>query len=231
MDLNEIIKSIETKGNLDLSVFKEPRGVSRVLQLVIGTLAGLAIYGYEGIETVKLCAQTVWLTYSYPFELTRVQESVMCNKTPITLQLASDDSFSQYSEYFLFVCILSTLYCTISIIIYTKCTSTYETNDKYPLGDFIGTVVIAVLWLFASAAWTHGLSGLKLVTNPSFVQSYLVQTYRINIKVSNNGYFGLNVSAILGCLSFFIWASDLWFLYKETVWFQGRHGEAVGSPA
>lgn len=29
---------------------------------------------------------------------------------------------------------------------------------------------------------------------------------------------------LLGYLNFFLWASDLWFLYKETLWFQNRIG-------
>ena len=27
---------------------------------------------------------------------------------------------------------------------------------------------------------------------------------------------------MIGFLNFFLWTSDLWFLYKETVWFQNR---------
>lgn len=30
---------------------------------------------------------------------------------------------------------------------------------------------------------------------------------------------------LLGYLNFFLWASDLWFLYKETIWFQNRAGQ------
>lgn len=33
---------------------------------------------------------------------------------------------------------------------------------------------------------------------------------------------------IIGFLNFFLWASDLWFLYKETPWFQSRQN--MGSP-
>lgn len=32
------------------------------------------------------------------------------------------------------------------------------------------------------------------------------------------------VFQLLGYLNFFLWASDLWFLYKETIWFQNRNG-------
>lgn len=236
MDLGDIIKSIETKGNLDLSVFREPRGVCRCLQLLIGTLTGLAIYAFEGVETIKYCSPNTVLTkliYSYPFQLTTVRENLNCSGKTASVQLALDDSYSPYAEYFLIVSILSILYCFVAVVIYSKCTQTYETNDKYPLADFIGTVFIAVLWLFASAAWAHGLSALKSNTNPTILKGLLTSRYPdMNIEqVTNTGYFGLNVSAILGCLSFFLWASDLWFLYKDTPWFQGRRGQAVDSPA
>lgn len=35
---------------------------------------------------------------------------------------------------------------------------------------------------------------------------------------------------ILGFLNFFLWASDLWFIYKETEWFQAKQPAAAASP-
>ena len=39
---------------------------------------------------------------------------------------------------------------------------------------------------------------------------------------TDRGHFGgANVSVLLGFLNFFLWACNLWFLYKETFWFTG----------
>ena len=36
----------------------------------------------------------------------------------------------------------------------------------------------------------------------------------------------LNIFQLLGFLNFFLWASNLWFVYKETHWFAGRSNQS-----
>ncbi|RZF33350.1 hypothetical protein LSTR_LSTR007695 [Laodelphax striatellus] len=236
MDFSQAIKGLENGANIDLSVLKEPRGVTRVLQFVISIVAALFLYGYEGKISIQYCDdRDLELTYSYPFRLTNIVKNATCNGTLHKVTFFEDDGFSIYAEYFLYISLASMLFCVVVMFIYVKMTSAYETDNRYPLGDFIGTMVLAVFWLFCSAAWSHGLSFLKVTTSPKVLIRYLKNADTANtmkfVSVKTSSYFGLNVSALLGCLSFFLWAADLWFLYKETPWFQGGRPEAVGSPA
>ena len=41
--------------------------------------------------------------------------------------------------------------------------------------------------------------------------------------VGSAGQFaGANSAVLLGFLNFFLWAANLWYLYKETAWFSGN---------
>ncbi|XP_039297201.1 synaptophysin [Nilaparvata lugens] len=236
MDFSQAVKGLENGANIDLNVLKEPRGVNRVLQFIISILAALFLYSYEGKISIQYCVdRTLELTYSYPFRISTLAKNATCNGTIHKIELFEDDGFSIYAEYFLYISIASVLFCVVLMFIYVKMTSAYETDNRYPLGDFIGTMVLAVFWLFCSAAWSHGLSFLKVTTSPKVLLRTLKNIDSGDVfkfsSVKTASYFGLNVSALLGCLSFFLWAADLWFLYKETPWFQGGRSEAVGSPA
>ena len=81
------------------------------------------------------------------------------------------------------------------------------------------TTILAVLWLSSSAAWANSTSALKNVLDPQ----YAVMKCK-SCLAHNSGFSGLHVSLILGFLNFFLWASNLWFVYKETYWFQTRQG-------
>lgn len=108
----------------------------------------------------------------------------------------------------------------------------FEFLIKQPFQDFVITVIFGVLWISSSAAWANGLSGLKSVTLPNIVGN-------CECTVSTSSFSTLNISVvrtekiffyrqltgkfqIFGFLNFFLWAANLWFLYKETAWFQGN---------
>lgn len=79
------------------------------------------------------------------------------------------------------------------------------------------TTILAIFWLSGSAAWSNGASALKTVTDTEVISR---SCYKV--LVHNSGFSRLNISLLFGYLNFFLWASDLWFLYKETYWFKER---------
>lgn len=88
------------------------------------------------------------------------------------------------------------------------------------------TTILAIFWLSGSAAWSNGASALKSVTDADEIanqcKAYTIWT---------SGFSRLNISLLIGYLNFFLWGSDLWFLYKETYWFKERqptNGDAAG---
>lgn len=80
------------------------------------------------------------------------------------------------------------------------------------------TTILAIFWLSGSAAWSNGASALKAVTDAKTLAQQCGSAYTI----ATSGFSRLNISLLFGYLNFFLWASDLWFLYKETYWFKER---------
>lgn len=80
------------------------------------------------------------------------------------------------------------------------------------------TTILAVFWFFGSTAWWNGASALKTVTDAAIIQAKCGG----RTSVFTSTFSRLNTSLLFGYLNFFLWASDLWFLYKETHWFKER---------
>lgn len=224
-------------SSVNFVVFREPRGFMRVLQFVFAIVSLSAITRYEGYVDINYCPEAnklAHLTYSYPFDLSSVNMTVSCGDKPDTHHIYLIGDFSNDAEFFVITCILSILYAIAAAFVYVKLSDLYEKNGKLALIDFVCSVVLAVFWLSGSAAWAYGLSKLKSLTEPATLKKSM--DYCVPGKpeylgcgtITAGGYFGLNLSVITGFLNFFLWASDLWFLYKETPWFHARQG--VGYP-
>lgn len=87
------------------------------------------------------------------------------------------------------------------------------------------TTILAIFWLSGSAAWANGTTGMKTATDTTSLSNTCAGCTFIVSSFSS-----LNISILFGFLNFFLWASDLWFLYKETVWFQSRSGTSGTTP-
>ncbi|XP_044764715.1 synaptophysin-like protein 2 [Coccinella septempunctata] len=196
--------------DLNFNVIQEPRGVMRIAHFVFAIFAFVCVTEYTGYLTIHCKGTDYPFVYKYPFEL----------EYNITLNCASKyeiyADFSGDAKFFVWTGFLALIYSFAITIIYLKFDRIYIQNPKLPLGDFIATVVVAVFWLSSSAAWANGLTGLKYVTD---VDSLAVPC---QCTVTQSTFTTLNISVIFGFLNFFLWATDLWFLYKETTWFQGN---------
>lgn len=87
--------------------------------------------------------------------------------------------------------------------------------------DFMLTTILAIFWLSGSAAWSNGASGIKQVTDSVEIEKLCLA----GTKVYTSSFSRLNISLLIGYLNFFLWGSDLWFLYKETYWFKERQNQ------
>lgn len=179
--------------------------------------------------------QTVTHEFSYPFQLDHVPEkTVTCGDTTKAMQLPGD--FSSDAQFFVFTGVLSFLATMAILVVYVFFSEMYFSESKMaPMIDFCFTVIVAVFWLSASAAWANGVINMKYAADPN---SWLYLDEDSICKKTSNGtyqytdvtscsvefmgnYKKANVSIIVGFLNFFLWASNLWFLYKETSWFSG----------
>ncbi|XP_021930417.1 synaptophysin-like protein 2 isoform X3 [Zootermopsis nevadensis] len=221
-------KALRSSMSMNLGVFREPRGVMRILQFIFSICAFATTTGFSSYVEITLnCEDKAFkLEYSYPFRLDHVQRTVdFCNKTE-SFHLIGD--FSSDAQFFVATGVLSFLYCIGIIFVYVMFDAMYQSNGLLPLADFFLTVTLAVFWLSGSAAWANGLNGLKGTTH-NIINTK--QCHEVCKSLSFASVSELTISVILGFLNFFLWASDLWFLYKETPWFKLKQSTDVNSAA
>jgi len=242
---------------MNTEVLKEPRGFMRCLQCFFAMVAfaACANWSLSNSWTVECVSSTIGPfksanTFSYPFRLDHDSSVVRVSCLPSNQSLpaackSKTDSpssnftivrqpgdFKSDAEFFVFTGVVAFLASIGSIVVYVFFSGLYMGEEKkFPFYDFCLTVMIAVFWLSASAAWANGISGLKLVGDPDnwlmdmpiCKEGTQAQCGVRNCFVEDRGHYGgANASVVFGFLNFFLWASNLWFVYKETHWFSSR---------
>lgn len=227
------IRDIFTKMGLNSNVFQEPRGVMRIIQFIFAICAFATTVNFTNQLLLHYCedgANVQNIEIEYPFELDKMSLTLAgCGNGSAAFDFRLPGDFSSDSQFFVATGVLSMLYCIGISVVYLMFDAAYQSNALIPMADFMLTVLLAVFWLSGSAAWANGLDGLKSVLTKSNLQ--LIRTPpdwpKIFQECSVGSWSGLTISVILGFLNFFLWASDLWFLYKETQWFKNTSPTAA----
>jgi len=228
------------RTSLNLSAFREPRGVMRILQLIFAIFAFSTTTGFSGTVSIKAQCPSAQpaegtINYGYPFALDDAGVTISCppptpgTAPPKPFEVRLNGNVSSDAEFFVATGILSLLYCLAIIGVYAFFEELYKSNAKFPMIDFLMTCILALLWISSSAAWANGLTYVKTVTDSATVQKMCMSKGGQPCNAVASSYSTLNISIMLGFLNFFLWASDLWFLYKETPWFDNR--QAGSGPA
>lgn len=208
----------------------------RVLQFVFAICAFATTCNYTGQVTLVACEKNIPISFSYPFVLVQPEPlNITCkppsgsppapSAPPQTVNFNLYGDFSSDSQFFVASGVLSFIYCLGIVVVYGMFEEKYQSNSMFPLADFVLTTVLAVLWLSSSAAFANAVSGMKSVTDTS---TLLAMCKGLCTKAWAGSFSSLNIAILLGFLNFFLWASDLWFLYKETHWFKMRQESAAG---
>jgi len=231
---------------MNTRVFKEPRGFMRCVQWFFAIVAFACCCDFSThvdytVECTAPANTSHKLThpFSYPFQLDHVPAvTVTCGEKggEKTKHMQLPGDFSSDAQFFVFTGVLSFLATMGILVVYVFFSDMYFAESKMaPMIDFCFTVIMAVFWLSASAAWANGVINMKYAADPdswlfkdasSMCQQSQVKSY-VNTEVKSctvdfTGNFNkANISIIVGFLNFFLWASNLWFLYKETSWFSG----------
>lgn len=215
-----------------IDVVKEPRGFIRVLQFVL-SICGFATttnfqstFGFTvRCNNVTLPDVNVSKDFSYPFRLDHAQADVRACGNDYSFPYYGD--YSSDSQFFVMSGVLAMLYSIGSLIFYCLSNETYKADRRIPLVDFLITTIMAVFWLSGSAAWATGLTSLKYATDPTnFIKFIDICKSNRCIAYFTGNFADLNISIIFGFLNFFLWTTNLWFLYKETSWFLGNNPAA-----
>lgn len=238
---------------MDTQVLKEPRGFIRCLEWLFALVAfatcanfstncGYTITCKDPIKPIKVVHQIY-----YPFKLDSVEAEIH-NPNDATADLGQcfdavkaknqPGDFESDAQFFVFTGVIAWLGATGCLVIYVFFSQKYlDDNKTAPMIDFCFTVIVAVFWLSASAAWANGVLGLKGAANETWLFSSSLSPCQKNvdgsyiltdIKDCSQGenqmgsFGGANAAVLIGFLNFFLWASNLWFIYKETKWFANR---------
>ncbi|KRX83759.1 Synaptophysin [Trichinella sp. T6] len=199
-------------------ILKEPLGFIRILEFPMVLLAFATTAGYSATLDVKYKCTGIDNVFSfswfYPFDLTNTAVSNdLCKQEGGSISIFGEGAVSQ-SQFFVCTGVLSFLYI---------------------IGDFVVTAVLAVFWFIASCAWASGVNVIKGLTDFSMIKNMFVNSVNpCKDKESCHftphwNYAALNVSLIAGFACFFLFASNLWFIWKETEWFKSRQTPNVAS--
>jgi len=220
----------------NVNVFKEPKGFIRVLQFVLSICGFATTTNFQGsfgftvkCNNASLPDVKVTKDFSYPFRLDHEQAEIAACGANYVFPFFGD--YASDSQFYVVSGVLAMLYSIGSLVFYCTNENTYKTDKRIPLVDFFITTAIAVFWLSGSAAWASGLTSLKYTSNPANIINYITSDIcKNNLCTSyfTGNFADLNISIIFGFLNFFLWTSNLWFIYKETTWFL-ENGPGAGT--
>jgi len=233
---------------LNVEALKEPRGLLRLMQWLFALVAFATCcdftvtFGFQIFcSDTKFPGKEIKTIASYPYQIDQQEaiqvEKGLCNSTSQPLRYSFPGDYSSDAQFYVFIGVITWLYSSATLALYIFYSNLYLDEQKsYPKYDLIIAAVLAFIWLCAASAWAHAVLGLRGIAD---VESYIFtdtespcfkngDTFNVTgisrCKWSvNTGFSKANSSVLIGFLNVFLWASNIWFLYKETTWYNARN--------
>ncbi|CAF1004749.1 unnamed protein product [Adineta steineri] len=207
-------------------IFKEPRGLIRLLQFIFAIFAfATACNGSSSLYINNTSGQQLATAdWSYPYNLKNTPISY-ANNTDSGQSLSSSNDIKSSAEFFVFTGVTSMLLSFAFAILYVIMDRQYRNDERFPIVDLFITVIWTIFWIAGSSAWAQGVSNIRSQTSWSNAAKLLPDCSPNNANCpsgSSGTYANVIVSVIFGFLNFFLWASCIWFVYKETKFFKSR---------
>ncbi|XP_034022305.1 synaptoporin [Thalassophryne amazonica] len=186
--------------------------------------------GYHGHLQVEVdCADkrksnlSINIDFAYPFRLEQVHfRAPLCETSREEILFLNGD-FSTAAQLFVTVGVFAFLYSLLATVVYVFYQHKYLKNNRGPLVDFVVTVSFSFMWLVSSCCWAKALSDIKTAANPTQAL-LLISACRTpeNKCAAGQGplWSNLNTSVVFGFVNFFLWAGNIWFVFKETGWYK-----------
>ena len=235
---------------METEVLKEPRGFLRCIEwfyaiVAFATCANFSTSIGYSITCMNNATNPIQVVHPihYPFRFNSAETSIIKTNDlhkfcfNETIAKSEPEDFHSGASFFVFTGVLAWLGTTASLVIYVFFPQKYmDHNRELPKIDFFFTFIMVVFWFCSSAIWAGGLNGLKSVIDESWLYSSIMSPCQ---KIEDNfveteiekctqneaqkgTFLEANVSIIFGFQNFFLWSSNLWFIYKETEWFAKR---------
>ncbi|KAM8914174.1 synaptophysin-like protein 2a isoform 3-T3 [Spinachia spinachia] len=175
-----------------------------------------ALYSQMSRTHQKANRAYVWLPVQVKFHLAcRRRAGVESVARMIGVRRITQGDFSSSAEFFVCVGVFGFLYCTATLILYLGYQNVYRQTSRGPIVDLVVTAAFSFLWLVSSSAWGKGLTDVKWATNPD--QLVKIPLCNGNCEPGEFPSMGrLNASVTFGFLNLILWASNCWFIFKET---------------
>ena len=214
-------------SNARFRVLFEPRGFIRFLQFILSIVAFATASGFSTVLTFHLsCSTTKTVKVEYPIDYPfRINENPQtfkdCDNKSQSATLEGD--FSPSAQWFVSVGVFSFLLSLASMVFYVLFESTFRLSHEriITIGDFAITCLFTFFWLTAASAWAKASNDLKYFTTTDYLVK-LPPFDKVCASKDQNCRFiqiassKLSASVAFGFLNMFLWASNIWFVYKES---------------
>ncbi|XP_057297272.1 synaptophysin-like isoform X1 [Hydractinia symbiolongicarpus] len=224
------------RDNPNYEVIKEPRGFIKCLEIFLAIFAFSCVTGFRGQfsfhQHVNGTSHRVDGHFKYPFSGSislNMANDTMKNIIDVPLEIDERSS----TEFFVVIGVFCFLYSLGVLVYYTW----FEEDNKQPSSatfsppviDFVAGGFWAFFWFVSACAQAAAVRSIKSSTDVNELIKSLALckiTYTCSIDKAAK-YATLTISILLGFLNVFVWAGNMWFLWKETPW----HRDATSKPA
>ncbi|KAK0400101.1 hypothetical protein QR680_003358 [Steinernema hermaphroditum] len=221
-------------GELNLEPLKVPLGFIRCVQLPFIIIALFSKNGW-GFELLYNCGLSKISFRVDSFNLGDLLVPMCINGTASGESAKLwKDSFGGSSWFFGLVGVLSLFFVLGMLYIYVFSWGNYESNEKVPIVDFAVTTGLACFWFIASWSWWSSTNGIAALTTNEYINKALVGGNFCENKPCESPSQGrnasLSISVLAGWACVLLFAANVWFAWKETVWFRNRQTlQSVGN--
>jgi len=228
------------RSSANLDVIKEPRGFIKVIEIFLAIFAFACATGYRGYFKISQILNgklhPVEGHFKYPFassiELTMLGENDTMKQVMVNLSERSS------AEFFVVIGVFCFIY-SVGVLVYyimfqEDQGSVPTTSGGYltpPVIDFVAGAFWAFFWFVSSCAQAAAVNGVKDATDVSSLVKtlpYCLKPFNSVCDVAEKAkYATLTVSILFGFLNTFVWAGNMWFLWKETPFHKERKPTAT----
>ncbi|XP_034304911.2 synaptoporin isoform X2 [Magallana gigas] len=204
----------------------------RIMNLILAIFAFATTTSVDTFLTVTArgCSDAIMekVDIAYPFDIQNSYFTTpLCNRTsnPDGTKVYLLEGSRSSAEFYVFFGVMVFLYCIAALVVYLFFEELYRRSNVWSIVDFVISAVITLLWLISSSAWAQGLVNLKYYTDLKKCGLFdTITTCSTDncVQTEFPNFGSLNASVIFGFLNMLVWGGNLWFLYKETPWFQNR---------
>lgn len=128
------------------------------------------------------------------------------------------------------IAVISIVFALIALYVYLFKWGVYVGDERLPKLDLIITCFIGIWWFIATWIWWRATNALEIETDSTTIANRFKSADFCGKNrweqcefESYTSYSTLTVSVIAGFGCMILWASNIYFAYKETSWFRERN--------